>query len=338
MKKLYFLFCSLLAGITAMAQTIPNGGMETWRTSTSGAISPQTVYAPYAWYGEDSLIIAYGQEFGTGILMMPPNSWHPQLFEENTIVHSGAHSAKLITVEDSLLGASPAVLTNAIIGITIDIASMTINPPTYSGGTPVSSFQVDTVSAWVEYIPGFDSGTHVHGTDTGTLTVQAISIIDGIDSVIGTGFVSIPPTATFTQIFAPVIYTLPLDSVALVRIFFTSGDGGTSPSLDSSILYVDDVNMTGTPYVNPAGVKNVTNNNIIKVYPNPANGTLYITGTGNSGLVCKLYAVNGQLAATKTLTGNDAMDISYLPEGMYFYTITDNNGKVAQSGKVTISR
>ncbi len=336
MKKLYFLFSALLAFSASFAQTVPGGDMETWRTTSSGAIVPKTIQAPFAWYGVDSLIIADGQFFGTA-MSIPPASWQRQLYEESTVIHGGSHSARMVTAVDSLVGEFPGIMANAKANVTIDIATGSIGPITYTGGTPVS-LQIDTVSAWVEYLPGFDSGTHTHGLDTATLLVQAVSFIHGIDSVIGTGFVLIPPSATFTQISAPIVYTDVMDSVGLVRIFFASS-GGASVNLDSSVLYVDDVTMTGVPFVSHVAVPTVAaGSDAIKVYPNPATGTLYLSGTKSSGLVCKLFAVNGQVAATKTLTGNDAIDVSYLPAGMYFYTISDNDGTIMQSGKVAVSK
>ena len=75
----------------------------------------------------------------------------------------------------------------------------------------------------------------------------------------------------------------------------------------------------------------------VKVYPNPASGMLYLEGSQSEGSDLQLYSVNGQVVATKTLTGKDMVDISYLPEGLYFYTITDKNNSV-QRGKVSVVR
>ena len=46
--------------------------------------------------------------------------------------------------------------------------------------------------------------------------------------------------------------------------------------------------------------------------------------------------MNGQLVAAKALTGKDVIDVSDLADGLYFYTISDNNGNVAERGKVSV--
>ena len=54
MKKVYFLFCALLAGVSLTAQTVPGGDMENWRTSTAGGGLRQrrsTIQAPNPWFG-----------------------------------------------------------------------------------------------------------------------------------------------------------------------------------------------------------------------------------------------------------------------------------------------
>jgi len=335
MKKVYFLFCALMAATVAIAQTVPNAGMESWRTSTSGPIAAKTVQAPDDWFGTDSLTIAVGEEF-----LMDP-TLVAQLFEENTIIHGGSHSAKIMTLyQDSTIGILPGTLTNS--QVSLDVAALLgggslASALSFSGGTPVT-LKITTVSAYVEYFPGIDSGTHTRGADTGLLNVEAYAIIGGVDSLIGTGIAFIPSTPTFTQITATLAYTDTVDSVGLVRIFFTSG-GGARTNLDSSTLYVDDVSMTGEaePIPPVSRVVNAVNvNAILNVYPNPASGAIYIDGPQNAGLTCSLLSVSGQVVATKTLMGNDVLDVSGLPAGIYIYTISDRGGNTVQKGKVTL--
>ena len=74
MKKLYTLLLTLTAGSCAFAQTVPNAGMETWRTGTSGTSPVFNIQAPGQWYGMDSLIIADGETYGP--LIGAGNNWN----------------------------------------------------------------------------------------------------------------------------------------------------------------------------------------------------------------------------------------------------------------------
>ena len=334
MKKIYLLFTALIASASSFAQTVPGGDVETWRNTTSGSTHPVNIQAPAGWYGVDSLIIADGQLFGA-LLSIPASGFQRQLFEESTIIHGGSHSAKLITVVDSFVGVFPGLMGNAIANVAINPLAMTVSPPTYTGGTAVTK-RITSVSAWVEYLPGFDSGTHTTGNDTGYMQVQALAPIHGYDSVVGTGYLLIPPHSTFTQITANLTYIDTLDDIDTVRILFASS-GGARKALDSSTLYVDDVTMVGVPYSVNAVATVAAQSNLVKVYPNPANNILYFDSK-QAGLSCAMYAVSGREVANNKLAGNGAVDVSALPAGLYFYAITDAQGNTVQRGKVSVTR
>jgi len=333
MKKIYFLLFCLVAGSSAFAQTFPNAGMETWRNGTSGTAPTINVHSPTQWYGFDSLVIA--EEEGLLPLFFGgymPTNLHAQLFQESTIVHSGSSSAKIMTLKQDTIGLFAGVLSNAQANLntTTLIATMNLAQSlSFSGGTPVTG-RIASVSAWVQYKAGKDS-TGATGVDSGQLVVTVYSQVHGIDSAVGNATLKIPPTSgSWVQVTAQVKYNDTLDGADTVRVQFASGGNGT---LDSSTLYVDDVTMA---YVVPNSVKNVNLLNEIKVYPNPASGVLYFDAAQNAGLSCTLFSINGQVVAMHTLKGKDAVDISNLPEGMYFYNIADDSGNIVQRGKVSI--
>ena len=336
MKKIYLLFCILATGYAATAQTFANAGMETWRSSTSGTTTAVAVTAPTSWFGFDSLIIADGEAFGP--LIGAGTDWNAQLFQDMTIKHGGTSSAKLMTLKQDTLGLFPGILSNAQPAINVAAVIGGASPTsalTYSGGTAVS-LRITSVSAWVQYKPGVDS-TGMPAQDTGIMIVQALAKIGGIDSVIGTGTMIIPPTGpAFMQINDTLVYTTTDYPVDTVRVNFASS-GGAGTNMDSSTLWVDDVTMIGVAQ-DPASVKQVVNNDAVKVYPNPANTTLTLEGPQNAGLSCQVYAVSGQVVITKTLTGNDVLAVTNLPAGMYFYAISDKSGNTIQHGKVTVAK
>ena len=113
-----------------------------------------------------------------------------------------------------------------------------------------------------------------------------------------------------------------------------TGGGGTGAPLDSSILYVDDVSMVGEPQA----VRNVYNSNSYKVYPNPANNKLYITGTTSKGNEIALLSATGSTVLCQKLTGTTEVDINTLPAGLYLYKINDDTGTTVQTGKLHVTR
>lgn len=340
MKKVYLLFCALVAGTASMAQTIPNGDMELWRSSTAGAVIPLTVQAPTTWFGADSLFVALGQSIGT-LIGASPTDFRVQLFKETGIFHGGANCAKIMTAFQDTI-AFPGVMSNAKTNVGITFSPPGISGVTYSGGLAVT-VKPTSVSAWVQYEPGTDTTTKLPADDSGFVTVQALARIGTKDSVIGTGIANVGPTAgTWVQVTANINY--PTDTVSpitLLRITFTSSGGGGTLPTDSSTLYVDDVTMTSKPNpipIDKTGVRAVTANELVKVYPNPASGKLYLDGPANAGLTCNIIAVNGQVVMSSLLKGNDVLDISALAAGSYMCTITDKDGSTVQMGKVAVTR
>ena len=154
MKKIYFLLLALMAGIISFAQTVPNAGMETWRTNSSGSGPTVPVYAPESWYGFDSLIIEDEENFlPLAYLGYHPSHLYAQLYQENTIKNSGLSSAKIMTLRQDTIGLVPGSLSNAKIGINVTalISGGTLtSATTFSGGTAVS-LKITSVSAYVKY-------------------------------------------------------------------------------------------------------------------------------------------------------------------------------------------
>jgi hypothetical protein len=334
MKKLYTSFAALMLTGAAFGQTLDNAGMETWRTGSTGTSPIVSIQAPTQWYGFDSMVVALGQSFGA--IIGAGSDWHPQLFQENTLKKSGSSSAKIMTVKQDTLGYFSGLLSNA--AVNVDVAALTLggdpmSAVSFEGGTPVT-LRITSVSAWVAYFAGKDEVTGMMGgADEGLLTVQAIALIGGVDSVIGTGSANISPSSAFTQITADVTYTTTGYDINKVRILFASS-GGSGSQLDSSTLYVDDVTMVGIPqsvaYTNAA-------NDLVKIYPVPAGNAIYFNGPASQPLQCVISSVSSQSVATLPITGNASLDVSSLPVGLYLYTITHTDGTIAQRGKISIA-
>ena len=80
------------------------------------------------------------------------------------------------------------------------------------------------------------------------------------------------------------------------------------------------------------------NNNRLSIYPNPASGTIIITSAINIEQV-KITNVLGQtvfLSSVKYAEEKTTVDVSALPEGMYFVTV--NSGNESTTRKLILSR
>ncbi len=336
MKKLYSLFLAVALPAIAFAQ-IPTNDMESWRTTTAvgggiGSHTPVSVEVPYKWYGSDSTIIALGQTLGAIIPGgVDDSEWRRQIFMEPTIVHGGSFSAKIMTRKEYTFRV-PGVLTNAIptVGISV-FPTPTVTAVGLKGGTPISA-KPTTVSAWVQYFPGGG------GIDSGSLTIQALGQVGGKDSVIGTGIVIIPPSSSWVQVTATVNY-LPVHANVPVDTFrIALSSGKAQAGLDSSTLYADDLAMTTIPNPDNSSVPGVSANDVVKVYPNPASGSIYIDVLKGIDMTFKLINVSGQVVAVKPLKGAEQIDIAHFPGGVYSYTIEDINGNTLQREKLVISK
>ncbi|NCX94834.1 MAG: T9SS C-terminal target domain-containing protein [Chitinophagia bacterium] len=324
MKKAGLLACACLVAQSLMAQTIPNGGFESWRVSSAGSTTAtaKIVRAPYLWYGVDSLIIANGQTIGLA-LGISPTVWQQQLFKDSTTVHGGTYSAKLVTADQDTLGIFPGILSNSQAHVSVSLSGL--GPITFTGGMSIGGTNVPaTVSAWVKYTPAAT-------TDTGSLTVQAYKRIGSVDSLIGLGFANIVSNTAYTQVTAPMIYTLASMVPDTIRINFASSKN-TSRSAVGSTLWVDDVTMTSTP----VALSNVEKQNAVSLFPNPATQCLNINAPAEQAFVCTLHSMTGAIAATYTGKGMATFAVNNLPAGSYYYTVTTLTGELLHNGMLSL--
>lgn len=315
MKKIYILLSVLALTFSVNAQTIPTGDMEMWRTSSAGSTNPKIVRAPHNWYGADSLIIGIGQTFGA-LLGISDTVWQQQLFKDSAAnAHGGNYSAKLVTRDQDTLGIFPGVMSNA--QASVDLTTFDV---TFSGGLS-TILRTTSVSAWVKYQPA-------SAVDSANIMVQAYGTVDGVDSLLGFGYLKIGAKPAFDLVTVNVIYPNPSLIVETLRITFSSS---SDTAAEFSTLWVDDVTATGV--AQPVSVNDVNSKNSISVFPNPATDVLYVNGSKN--VTCSIIAIDGSVVATKQINGKGSIDLTNLSAGAYLYTLTEN-GKVMQHGKIDV--
>jgi hypothetical protein len=93
-------------------------------------------------------------------------------------------------------------------------------------------------------------------------------------------------------------------------------------STTSSMVYVFVLNSQTT------GMKKITSNNELNIYPNPNNGSFVVETNTTDKQTIALYDVNGKLVLSQTITGKTNIDASILNEGVYNISIVSNEGVV----------
>src|SRR5690606_392208 len=175
-KKIFLLFALAPLFMQVQAQTVPNAGLETWRSYSSAGAN--NLEAPDSWFGIDSLLYLYGPLAGFTAQKV--------LYKEATSIASGAAAAKLISKDIGSGFVAPGVLVNAEPHIDINNFNPndTLGSIFYTSGLPVTS-RVYSLSAMVKYTAG-NGATSDYG-------VMSINVIksgaghNGGDSVIGRG-------------------------------------------------------------------------------------------------------------------------------------------------------
>lgn len=325
MKKLILslLACSML--VSANAQNILGPGMESWHSMSVG-FPAQQVEAPDHWFGADSMI------FSVAIIAGVSNP--VAQLSQDADAHGGALAAKLVTRDQGgQLNEVPGVLANAKIGL--DLNNLDPNNPlaslTYDGGTVINQ-RYDHIGAWIKYNPG--GGDKAQIIARTVLTGQGAG---GADSVVAEGDTIIyNALPNYTYVEFPLMYDNPNVVPDKLLIIFLSSTNETSTSpVDGSTLLVDDVEALQK---NTNVRTTLLNNETFNVYPNPAKNTLSISTSVTEAIVWQAYNVAGQKVATKTFSKEAKVDISNLSSGMYYYNVTDLDGKQIFGGNFSVSK
>lgn len=312
MKRLSTLLSLLAITFLANAQNL-QGTMETWQNYNVGLTQLQK---PAGWRGIDSLVFALGP------LVSPGTQFERQLFQSST-AHNGAYAALLYNADQgTTLGVVPGLMSNAVVNV--DIINQTY---TMTGGTPVN-LRIDTVKAWVRYLP--------RGVDEGAMTALAVlsgAGAGGTDSVVGTGFTTITAANTYTEIMAVLSYPNNITPNALQVVFAGSAD--FTNAVDSTELYIDDVSAVGS-----VGIKmQLFEEPVVEVYPNPAKNIVYINNLKAETVNMELYSIAGaKVMQTNVGKGKTEADISSVAGGTYFFQVKNKAGDIIQTGRLNVAK
>jgi hypothetical protein len=201
----------------------------------------------------------------------------------------------------------------------------------FAGGMAVAQNPV-MVSGYYKYSP--------IGNDTALVGVftSKFEPTFGTTVRLDSSLIRLPAASSYTYFEVPLYYNgWPVADT--LNITFASGNFQNDSSLlePGSVLLIDDIEVL----YNPVAVEDYSNQNQALVFPNPATATLFIKMLNKaSNQTFKLFDAKGALVFEGNCQFQDGMlasiDISEIPQGLYFYQISDGKNNV--SGKITIQK
>jgi hypothetical protein len=188
------------------------------------------------------------------------------------------------------------------------------------GGYPFNKTN-DTIVIWYKY------------TSNGNAQAEFRYTLMKMGNIIGGNQMLLGAAATYQKIEVPINSMQAPDTL---QLFFQSSQWQDSlVSQVGSTLIIDEVQLK-SEQLNTALNKDL-NNDLFRVFPNPASDKLYIKQNHQiqSGTF-QLYDIYGKLTLQTSINYQfESMNISQLPEGIYFYMI-ESNANESTTGKIII--
>jgi len=230
-------------------------------------------------------------------------------------VHSGKNAVRLITM----------TYFGQLIPGTITTGTINTTSQTISGGLPYT-LRPDSIIGWFKYTPA--SG------DNGDIEFY---LFDASSDTVGEAFFKTPTTtvSTYKRFSLPVTYRSS-NAVTMALWILTSSINQTSGKSGSE-LYADDL---GLVFDSATGINNIVDENRITISPNLATDYVTINNISDSpSVLFSLYDITGRkVSEEKTTQGKTNIALNGLSEGLYFYSITDEQNSVIKSGKIVVQK
>jgi len=283
MKKFFTLIIASIFATSMFAQIqAPNPSFENWSAADIGEL-------PDGWDG-------LNRDVGYGINV-------ETVTKDDTDPQDGTYSAKLTTVNNSILGDLPGVLTLGV----IDLVNQTI-----TGGMAYTDKPAQ-LTGYYKFNPA--------ATDTATI---GIAFYNGVDTI-GQGSIEIIDAAsTWTAFTVDITYTGTLFPDTMNILCVTSIQ--SSPVV-GTVLDVDNLQLVGGTIDVP---QNLMGEKAFSISPNPANTFVNINIPNvNNDVKIILHNTVGQVVYSNTFNNvndvNERIDISEFNSGIYFVEIINGN-------------
>ena len=288
----------VLSAFISQAQSVSNGGFETWTGTPSH---------PTGWCDAESLS---GLQFGLLTKDQTANG-HVE----------GASAVKLKT--DSVTTPFGTILLNGFISYGTGTFNSGAADPAdaldYDGAA--FAFRPDSIKFSYKYTPA--------GNDKGEAAVYLIKA--GAD-VGGNSFVLSSTAGNWMNTTKKIDYATSATPDTLF-LFFNASDADSAKK--NSLLWVDDVKFI---YIQqPSALHEISSSVEVTVGPNPATVLLQLFADKNLiGHTIQVFDVQGKAVLVSTLEKNQ-LDISSLPNGNYFFQLKSYDAKLS-SGRFMVAK
>jgi hypothetical protein len=286
---------------------------------------------------------------------LPGSGYVYSLFMSGSTLYAGINQYVWMSANN---GANWTVLNTSV--ASSDVVSLAVRGSYIYAGTSADGIFVSANSGttWAAANSGLPAGIAINGLDTLASNLFAGTAGFGVymSSNNGATWSAVNTGLTNASVFSLCVSGNSLFASTSTSIFVTSNNGGSWTSVGTgipsgTIVYSFVANPTylfagtwaGGVYRRPlsemiAGIRENTGNRInLNIYPNPASSivTMEMSGLEKSTSSLLIFDLLGKQVWSKKdfNAGKLTVDVSDLSEGIYFYTLLQNN-KVVASGKL----
>jgi len=201
--------------------------------------------------------------------------------------------------------------------LSFDVAYEPSSVPTYSD-TLVVYYSTDCGNSWTQIY------------SKGGMTLCTTGSTTNAKTDVNSAGCFVPPSTTAWR----------KDSVSLAML---NGVSGAMFSFEArsgwgNIIYLDNININSPSLTS---ILNVANNNDVKVYPNPNNGSFNVelTNTEIGTANIEIYdALGQQVYNTVAKPGITQVNLNTKSTGMYFYRVLTQDGRLVSQGKLMLQK
>lgn len=305
MKKVFTLLSILTISGSLLAQSDTASNSSNWKATPNPGFENWTSAGSYS--NPNGWNTANSQETALGAYNV----------EETSTAKSGSHAIDLIT-QSELVVTAPGIATTGTVP--------TSSTGSITGGIAYT-LRPDSIVGWYECSP--QSGDH------GFAALYLFGAAANNADTVAVASFNLPTTkvSAYRRFTAPFVYrnTDPVVN----SIWLISSSAGTGTAQVGSNAFFDDLAIVINSTV---GIASVTNPElVVTVSPNPATNYIRVTNGLNEPAALTMYDITGRkVAENKLANGFNTIDVKTLINGVYIYTVTDENNAQVKTGKLII--
>ena len=318
MKRLLYFVLAFSCCAVIEAQTIQNGGFETWyygkpigwTTDLHGTLTSFVDFPVSIEFGEKTAEAHSGEsalKLQSASYTVPVMGYTAKI---PGILQIGEADGFSIPAED-LMNIVQAFQDTTGGNFDFDnLQSLSSVAKILANGVPCSKTPA-AVSLWAKYLPD--------GNDW--MSIVALTKKDG--EIVDFTYNTFDTREQYAQV--GVNFNFPDTPCDTIQIIVMS-----SLTINkNSVLYIDDVEILDSPL----GLQQ-QESNIVEVYPNPSSGKFRVNVDDNRGFIWKMTDMTGRVVSSGNNSGDGYVDVSGLPAGVYVLEVSQDDRE--ESRKVVI--